>query len=227
MEDCDVTLLTFAHNLFVNVSNANIMATRLADVFGAERVQHQIINIHHLFKSVILKPLVGDLVRHQSYPVCLGCKLCMHTQTIVYAQNNGIKQVADGNVRDATFDQTEPIAGLFREFYRDHGLEYLPFSVGYAGLSNVLWEHDERKEQKALLSENGLLKKDEMSTFSKYRLQPFCLNGQVNMVLNERFIPVSLDKMIAYGHAKLPLLTEHIRRHTHGRNLSASNTSTA
>ena len=190
-----VHLLTFSHCFLLNVERSGIMASRLGKVFGFDRVSHQILDADHLLKNFVLKHFLSDIPRFNGYFVCMGCKLCVHSEAIIYNLRNNIRTCADGNVPGATFDQTPEMMELIKGFYSEYGLEYIPFTVKEKSLSNIFWENEGRVEQKERLLKHGLISRAELSKWKKYKFQPFCLNGQINAMINERLLrPTVVNK---------------------------------
>ncbi len=186
------------------------MEKRLAQRFGQERVSYRSVNVTRMFREVVLRPTLKDLLIHGGTFHCLGCKLCMHTVAIKICMEENIPCCTDGNVPGATYDQEPEIVDRFTEFYKDFGLKYIPFVVRERGLSNLFWEHEGRLEQKRRMLEIKILHPEESGPTKKYHFQPFCLNGQVNKLLNESFRKADIEKADGYLQAKRPLLLDYI-----------------
>lgn len=206
---CGVHLLTFRHDLLINVKSSEIMAFRLKEAFGPDSVTHTIIGITEIFRDTVLKRLVPDILEFRGYFVCLGCKLCMHAAAIMYNRRNKVATVSDGNVLSATFDQTREMVDLIEAFYSDYDMKYIPFSVEERGLSNIFWEHEGRRRQKRRLIESGLIGSSELSPRRKYGFQPFCINGQINASVNERLFKANLEKAKKYFKGKKSILNAY------------------
>ncbi len=59
---------------------------------------HSLISIEPLFKRIVLDALLKDYEEFKSgFIWCLGCKMTMHTASIIYNLKNNIKFMADGS----------------------------------------------------------------------------------------------------------------------------------
>lgn len=80
--------------------------------------------------------------------ICLGCRLAMHIESIIYCIKNDIHIVADGSVKyQNDFPEQNGVAiKIFRELYKKYGIEY----------RTILAEVSSAKEVKYRLLDNGI-----------------------------------------------------------------------
>lgn len=83
-------------------------------------------NISGLFRRIALVSLEEDIKTYGVSLICVGCKLAMHVQCIIYCKNNGIKCVADGSTeRQKRYgEQREVSLEFIKEFYQEYDIEY-------------------------------------------------------------------------------------------------------
>ena len=88
---------------------------------------HDLIDVQELFDRLLVDKLHEEYEKHGSAFVwCMGCKLAMHTATILYCVENGIYAAADGS-SFATSEMVEqmPVSlAAIRSFYEDHGITF-------------------------------------------------------------------------------------------------------
>ena len=91
------------------------------------KVTHSLISIQELFEQMVLSTLEEDYRRHGSgFIWCMGCKLAMHTRTIIYNVENAIYRAADGS-SFATSEMVEqmPVSvAKIRGFYCEYGFAF-------------------------------------------------------------------------------------------------------
>jgi predicted subunit of tRNA(5-methylaminomethyl-2-thiouridylate) methyltransferase len=88
---------------------------------------HSIISIEEIFKEMVTDKLLEDFKKYRSgFIWCLGCKMCMHTKSIIYNQKNNIGIMADGSSKDSE-EMVEQMAlsiSLVSKFYEKYGISY-------------------------------------------------------------------------------------------------------
>lgn len=87
---------------------------------------HQI-HIEGLFRRIALVSLEQDIKTYGVSLICLGCRLSMHIQCIIYCIKNNIKTVADGSTKKQSRfgEQREISLDFFRDLYRRYNINYL------------------------------------------------------------------------------------------------------
>jgi hypothetical protein len=131
LDECDkVTLLTFDPGYLLFIERTRVHAAKLADRFGADRVEHQIIDIRHFIKDILGTDLSGDLREYgfnMSSLVCLGCRLSMHAFAIYWCLQNEVPYLADGSIRAQSTipEQMESVIRRNRRFYsQEYGIRH-------------------------------------------------------------------------------------------------------
>ncbi len=91
-----------------------------------DRFVHVVGSVRPLFERMLPDPL-AEYRRHRSgFIWCLGCKMAMHTQAILYDLEHGITEAADGSSQ-STGEMVEQMllsVCLIREMYEEHGIAY-------------------------------------------------------------------------------------------------------
>jgi hypothetical protein len=91
------------------------------------KVSYQLISVRELFEHMVLSTLEADYRRYGSgFIWCMGCKLAMHTRTIIYNVENDVYRAADGS-SFATSEMVEQMplsVGKIRGFYCEYGFAF-------------------------------------------------------------------------------------------------------
>ena len=88
---------------------------------------HTITSVQELFDRLLVDDLRGEYRRYGSgFVWCLGCKMAMHTRSVLYNLEHGIGAMTDGSSRSTggMVEQSLLSLMLFREFYGDHGIDF-------------------------------------------------------------------------------------------------------
>lgn len=89
--------------------------------------RHTVTSVRELFDRFVVDDLDAEYQRWGSgFVWCLGCKLAMHTRSILYCLAHGVPLLADGS-SDSTSEMVEqapPALNRFRAFYADHGITF-------------------------------------------------------------------------------------------------------
>ncbi len=175
----------------------------------ANRFAHTIISVKGLFRQVVLRTLVRDILRYKGlFVICVGCKLVMHTVGAIYCLEHGIPNIADGasGATEWMSDQAAVTLEGYRQLHEAFGIRY----------SNPVVKIKDREHEREALRELGI------STGRKVAgrdlgTQPVCFYGDALTFLRESLFKVSLpvsDKAIAdYVAEKKPTLMRHVHRH--------------
>jgi predicted subunit of tRNA(5-methylaminomethyl-2-thiouridylate) methyltransferase len=122
-----VHLLTYynGHGHFY-INNSATRANELSKKF-ANKFMHSIISIEDIFKEMVVDRLADDYSKFGSgFIWCLGCKMCMHTRSIIYNLQNNIGLMADGSSADSDemVEQMQLSVSLISLFYQKYNIEY-------------------------------------------------------------------------------------------------------
>ena len=108
------------------IKNSERRAKELSDKING-KFTHSIISIEKLFKEMVIEKLPKDYEEYKSgFIWCLGCKMCMHTRSIIYNQENNIAFMADGSSKDSEemVEQMALSVSLVYKFYEKYGINY-------------------------------------------------------------------------------------------------------
>jgi hypothetical protein len=94
---------------------------------AGDRFVHQIESVKPLFERLVVDDLAAEYRRWGSgFIWCLGCKLAMHTASVLYNLRHGIGVMADGSSQ-ATSEMVEQMPTSlfrFRDFYAGFGIRF-------------------------------------------------------------------------------------------------------
>ncbi|MBN2209226.1 MAG: 7-cyano-7-deazaguanine synthase [Candidatus Coatesbacteria bacterium] len=177
--------------------------------FGADKFAHTIISARQLFRLVVLRTLVRDMLKYKGlFVICVGCKLVMHAVGAIYCLEHGIHNIADGasGATEWMSDQAPVTLEGYRQLHEALGIRYSNPVVGII---------DREREREALrdmgISTGRKVVGRDLGT------QPVCLYGDALTFLRESLFKVSLpvsDKAIErYIAEKSPLLMSHVHRY--------------
>ncbi|MBN1592769.1 MAG: 7-cyano-7-deazaguanine synthase [Candidatus Coatesbacteria bacterium] len=181
----------------------------LKDRFDEDVFFHKIVHAKDLFRRVILRTLLRDIVKYKGlFVICVGCKLVMHTVGAIYCLENGIRNIADG--ASGATEWMSDQASVTLEGYRQLHAE---FGIGY---SNPVVQITDREHERESLKELGITTGRKVAG-RDLGTQPVCLYGDALIFLREALFKVSIpvsDKAIAdYIAEKTPILISHIYEH--------------
>lgn len=143
-----VHLLHYEHG--ANISNGlhRIRVDELKQVTGSDKIILKELSHRGLFRKVALVNMEQDFAKYKTSMICLGCRLAMHMETIVYCLQNDIHTVADGSVKyQNDFPEQNGIAlEKFRKLYQQYDIEYI----------TLLADVESAKDVKYQLLDNGI-----------------------------------------------------------------------
>ncbi len=122
-----VHLLTFGNGYgHYKLDRTRKRAAELRRHLGPGRLVHTIESVKELFEAV-MADLIGDFSRYRSgFIWCMGCKIAMHTRSIIYNLEHGVDQMADGS-SGSTGEMVEQMllsVYMIREMYDRYGITY-------------------------------------------------------------------------------------------------------
>ena len=88
---------------------------------------HTLESVQELFELLVIDDLRAEYRRNGSgFIWSLGCKMAMHTRSILYNLEHGIRVMSDGSSRSTgeMVEQSLLSLYLFREFYGEYGIEF-------------------------------------------------------------------------------------------------------
>lgn len=121
-----VHLLTFGNGYgHTRIDRSEARAEELRRHYG-DRFTHTIDSVRSLFERILPDP-TADFERYGSgFVWCMGCKLAMHTRSVLHNLEHGVPDIADGS-SGSTGEMVEqmPLSmRLVREFYAEYGIRY-------------------------------------------------------------------------------------------------------
>lgn len=123
-----VTLLTFNPGFILFVGNSKVHAETLQRKYGADRVEHKLLDNSKATNKILFGNLKHDLRKYRfdmTALVCLGCRLSMHTRAIIHNLEEGIPIIADGSIRkqSAIPEQMDSVIRRNRNWYfQEYGI---------------------------------------------------------------------------------------------------------
>jgi hypothetical protein len=166
-----VTLLTFDPGYVFFLENSRVHAEALVRKYGPDRVEHVIRPI----KDIVGRVLLGDVKRDlRAYGfdmtalVCMGCRLSMHTATIIHNLEHGIPVMADGSIakQSAIPEQRQAVIEANRARYLE---QY--------GIRHVSPIYQETESDVKLFEEGIAAKKNLKKQFIFFDTQSTCIFG--------------------------------------------------
>lgn len=104
-------------------------ADRVAELrrLCGDRFEHTVLSVRDLFETYVAGHVVDEFRKYGSgFVWCLGCKMAMHTRSIEYCLQHGIRSMADGSSQ-ATGEMVEQMlvsVYLIRQFYARWGVDF-------------------------------------------------------------------------------------------------------
>lgn len=142
-------LLTFDRAGIAKIENSKVNAKMLIDKYGADRVEHIIINFDKIFKHISYENYLQNVMKHgfMNLSTCGLCKLSMHIQAIDYCNTHDIKYVADGANQGMNMfpAQMKPVVDQMKDLYKKFGIIY----------SNPVFEYESPDEGSFISMENA------------------------------------------------------------------------
>lgn len=146
-EGYNVELLHFNQGALISNNLPSIRYEELERVYESGIQKICFGHIEGLFRRIALVPLEQDINQYGVSLICLGCKLAMHIQSIIYCKKNNICYLADGSTKKQSRygEQREIAIEFIKKIYRDYDIEYI----------NPIY-HLEKKEIKYGLFDRGI-----------------------------------------------------------------------
>ena len=125
-----VTLFTCDPGFVLFLENSKVNAQVLMDRYGPERVTHRIVRIREAISKILFREFRRDLCQYGlnlTSLICLGCRLAMHAEAIVYNLEHSFPLIADGSIRQQATspEQLMSVLERNREFYRsEYGIQH-------------------------------------------------------------------------------------------------------
>lgn len=180
-------LLTFDNGCQSNIDLSKVKLFSIKDRFPDTQYIHKILSSKYPFKKIAIETLEEDFKDYSTNLVCVGCKMSMHTESVLYAIENNIGEVVDGFAkRQKEYpEQDKVFIEYMQRFYSKYNLIY----------SSPLYERVKTKNDV-----KDILIRFNLSTKS---IEPDCLFG-------DSFSPASKKDIRKYFTVKKPMLDKYI-----------------
>jgi len=195
LEKFDVVhLITFDYGADLFLSNARRSAKRVIDLFGQDRVKHDLLNIRKWWLASQIKNA------RQFNLVCMSCKLIMHTRTICYCLENDIYAHSDGSMREQGQhpEQMEGTLKVLHNYYKDY----------YIDFTNPAYEFSTEAEDTKLAQlgiDFGTRVRVPGAKGSHIHKQPFCLFAFFDVLFSDNpFYPHKQEDVLKHLEKNLP-----------------------
>ena len=125
-----VTLFTCDPGFVLFLENSKVNAHVLVDRYGPERVEHKIVRIREAISKILFGEFRRDVCQYGfnlASLICLGCRLAMHAEAIIYNLEHNFPLIADGSIRQQATspEQLMSVLQRNREFYRSgYGIQH-------------------------------------------------------------------------------------------------------
>lgn len=121
-----VELLHFDQGALISNNLVSIRYNELEKVYSdcIKGINH--FNISGLFRRIALVSLEEDIKKYNVSLVCVGCKLAMHVQSIIFCKKYEIHCMADGSTeRQSRYgEQREVALDFVKNLYNEYGISY-------------------------------------------------------------------------------------------------------
>lgn len=182
-----IQLLHFNTGALLSNRLIEIRMNELKETYPNRIVGLKDCNISGLFRKIALVSLENDINKYHYSLVCVGCKLAMHIQSIIYCRRNNIKMMADGSTeRQKRYgEQREITISFLKKLYANYDIEYC----------NPVYDLNEKEIKYGLFDRNLTIQP----------LEDTCLFSNT--------FSIAPDEVIAeYLNEKLPVCNEIIER---------------
>ena len=122
-----IHLLSFGNGYgHYRIGRTRKRAKELTRRFG-ERFVHRILPVKDIFERILVDTILSDYRRYGSgFIWCMGCKIAMHTRSVLYCLEHDIPIMADGS-SGSTGEMVEQMlvsVHMIGEFYDRFGIEF-------------------------------------------------------------------------------------------------------
>lgn len=145
---------------------AEVKLKEFRERFPETKFIFTVLKSSYLFKKIALKSLESDIENYKSNLLCVGCKMAMHANALLYAKEHGISVVADGFAKRQEDFPEQDVSFLeeMRFLYARHNVLYESPLYYIASSKNAVKDILSRYDLSTKSIEGGCLFGD---TFSK------------------------------------------------------------
>lgn len=162
-------------------------------------------SIKSLFERILIDSLKEDSRKYSSgFIWCLGCKLSMHAQTILFNKRNNIKEAADGSSQDTSemVEQSPFSLAMIKDIYSSNKIKF------YNPVYNIT-----RSEKRNALKMVGL--NLGIQIFDRHLgIQPKCIPGELYyspLVIMGNSPHHPTKEISMFYREKIPIITNYIK----------------
>ncbi|MCD6326376.1 hypothetical protein J7M28_02320 [bacterium] len=162
-------------------------------------------SVRELFRKLVLNSFIADFKRYKAlFIVCVGCKMAMHAQSVIYNLEHGIPYISDGASAATAWmpDQMPVTLAEYKRLHEDYGLIY----------SNPVYHFGTREKARETLREAGLSMGRRIAD-RDFGTQPICLFGDVITIFREFMkvgLPLKEESIVDFMREKRAILDDHI-----------------
>lgn len=141
-------------------------------ILGRDRYVHVIQDCSELFERLLIDTLPRDYRAYKSKFIwCMACKLAMHTCTIMYCLEHGIRHSSDGSSTQTNYyvEQMEASLKSIKDYYGEFGIDF----------STPVYRVGSRDEEKRILAQKGIKKVGLGVAGRNPGTQPLCVPGNL------------------------------------------------
>jgi len=161
---------------------------RLKNIFGEEKITHEIINIKKIVRKISVRPILKDRKYYSMETCwCIGCRLAMNTGGLIYALENQLFGYGDGS-NSEQIPSEENLTGTAENYPSIVNRLKIFSAEYYVSFLTPVYEFGSRDKRRAKLKELGLdidyLSLDHskkikgmMTKDIFFRSQPMCFSG--------------------------------------------------
>lgn len=186
LRDYKIHLITCYNGATVNTEISNYRHNELLKVFPDNIVERITIPVYALFRELALANIESDFQRYKTSHICMGCKLAMYTEGLLYCLENDIRLIAGGCAKYQNHypEQLEEVIMVIQAFLNEYGVQFI----------NPVFDYETEDDVKYKLFRFGLSTKS---------LEGSCLFGDTYSV-------PEVEKVLQYIDEKLPICREYI-----------------
>lgn len=121
-----VELLHFDQGALISNNLASIRYNELEKVYSNCIKGINNFNVSGLFRRIALVSLEEDIKKYNVSLVCVGCKLAMYVQSIIFCKKNKIQYMADGSTKrqNRYGEQREVALNFVKNLYNEYEILY-------------------------------------------------------------------------------------------------------
>ena len=200
-----VHLLTFNTGFLYNMDLSCKHVITLREIFGDDVIRHEIINIRRVWRNIQHMNITKALRRFKSWFIlCMGCKLTMHSATIRYCREHGIKTAYGGEnkCQEQYPEQKQAILDEIQHLYQEYDITYKSPVYDYTSME------EDTKLQSLGFRLGHHLKLFPNTKGSYHGTQPFCLSFPLYPFAN--MFPPKDTPVVEYFQEHLTWAREYI-----------------